>query len=98
MGHVDVNLGQASASAADQFQPFEIANPFAFYKWARENEPVFYSDQIDYYVVTRHEDIKTIFSDWENFSAEIAQKPYRPICDEAKKIMADGGFTAYSGL
>ncbi|MGO4839322.1 cytochrome P450, partial [Rhizobiaceae sp. 2RAB30] len=51
-----------------------------------------------YYVVTRHADIKAVFDDWQTFSSENAQAPLRPMCAEGKRIMREGGFTAYSGL
>ena len=39
-----------------------------------------------------------MFEDWETFSSENAQKPVRERGPEAKRIMEEGGFTAYSGL
>jgi cytochrome P450 len=59
---------------------------------------VFYDDRIGYWVVSRYADVKAVFADWETFSSANAQSPVRPLGDEAKKIMADGDFTAYSGL
>ena len=50
------------------------------------------------YVVSRYDDIKAVFEDWETFSSENAQAPVRERGPAAKKIMEDGGFTAYSGL
>ena len=43
------------------FRPFELADPFAFYSRARTEEPVFFSEELGYYVVTRHADIHAIF-------------------------------------
>src|SRR6185312_13110914 len=50
------------------------------------------------YVVTRYDDIKAVFDDWETFSSENAQAPVRKRGPQATKIMEEGGFTAYSGL
>jgi cytochrome P450 len=80
------------------FDPFKLTDPFAAYKELREEAPVMWDDRIDMFVVTRYEDVKAVFDDWETFSSKDAQSPIRPLCAEAKKIMADGGFTAYSGL
>src|SRR3954471_1417192 len=80
------------------FVPFDISDPFPFYEWARAQAPVFFSDQLRYYVVARHADIKAVFEDWQTFSSENAQAPFRPMCAEGVRIMRSGGFTAYSGL
>jgi hypothetical protein len=80
------------------FEPFKLTDPFAAYKELREEAPVMWDDRIDMFVVTRYEDVKAVFDNWETFSSKDAQSPVRPLCAEAKKIMSDGGFTAYSGL
>src|SRR3954447_12152281 len=84
--------------AAKDFDPFEMRDPFPFYAWARAEAPVFSSDELKYFVVARHADIKAVFDDWRTFSSETAQAPLRPMCEQGKQIMRDGGFTAYSGL
>lgn len=57
-----------------------------------------YDERIDCYVVSRYDDVKTVFENWETFSSENAQAPVRPRGAAATRIMNDGGFTAYSGL
>lgn len=59
---------------------------------------MFYHEETDYWVVTKHEDVKQVFDDWNTFSSDNAQAPMRPMCAQGKQIMKDGGFTAYSGL
>ena len=86
------------ADASKDFDPFEMRDPFSFYEWARAQTPVFFSNELKYFVVARHADIKAVFDDWRTFSSENAQAPLRPMCDEARRIMREGGFTAYSGL
>jgi len=86
------------SDASAEFDAFDIRDPFPFYEWARAQAPVFFSDQLGYFVVTRHADIKAVFDDWRTFSSENAQAPMRPMCEEGRRIMRDGGFTAYSGL
>ncbi|WP_315759695.1 MULTISPECIES: cytochrome P450, partial [unclassified Bradyrhizobium] len=84
--------------AAKDFDPFEMRDPFPFYEWARAEAPVFFSDELKYYVVARHADIKAVFDDWRTFSSENAQAPLRPMCEKGRRILREGGFTAYSGL
>lgn len=80
------------------YEPFQQNDPFPSYEKLRAEEPVMYDERIGCWVVTRHADIKEVFGDWETFSSENAQAPVRERGPEAKKIMKDGGFTAYSGL
>ena len=80
------------------FEPFNMNNPFPAYEELRHEQPVMFDDRIGYYVVTRYDDVKATFENWETFSSENAQAPVRPLGEPAKKIMAEGGFTAYSGL
>jgi cytochrome P450 len=80
------------------FDPFDLNTPHAQWENFRKEEPIFYHEPSGYWVVSRYEDIKEIFDDWKTFSSENAQKPMRPMCEEGRKILTEGGFTAYSGL
>ena len=80
------------------YQPFSQADPFGAYAALRREEPVMYDERIDCWVITRYDDIKAVFDDWETFSSENAQAPVRGRSAETVRIMAEGGFTAYSGL
>jgi cytochrome P450 len=80
------------------YSPFDMTDPFPAYERLRENEPVMFDERIGYYVVSQYADVKAVFDDWQTFSSENAQAPVRERGPEAAAIMADGGFTAYSGL
>ena len=80
------------------FEPFEQKNPFPAYAELRREEPVMFDERVGYWVVTRYDDVKAVFDDWETFSSENAQAAVRERGAEAKRIMEEGGFTAYSGL
>lgn len=80
------------------YQPFEMKDPFPAYQQLRRDEPVMFDERIGYWVVTRYDDIKSVFENWETFSSENAQAPVRERGLQATQIMKDGGFTAYSGL
>jgi cytochrome P450 len=88
----------SDAAPSDGFDPFDLNTPHARWKAFREEEPIFFNEDTGYWVVSRYDDIKAIFDDWKTFSSENAQKPARAMCDAARKVMVDGGFTAYSGL
>jgi len=80
------------------YEPFVQKNPLPAYAALRAEEPVMYDERIGYWVVTRYDDVKAVFDDWATFSSENAQAPVRERGAEAKRIMDEGGFTAYSGL
>ncbi|VVE77258.1 cytochrome P450/oxidoreductase [Pandoraea sputorum] len=83
-----------SARAAD-FDPFEDGyqqDPPEYVRWAREQEPVFYSPKLGYWVVTRYDDIKAIFRDNITFSPSIALEKITPTGPEANEVLASYGF------
>lgn len=83
---------------SDAYDPFDLNAPHAQWETFRKNEPIFFHEPSGYWVASRYDDIKEIFDDWETFSSENAQKPMRPMCEEGRRILTEGGFTAYSGL
>ena len=80
------------------YEPFDMVDPFPAYAELRAEEPVMFDERTNLWVVTRYDDVKTVFEDWEIFSSENAQKAVRERGPEATRIMVEGGFTAYSGL
>lgn len=84
--------------SGDGFDPFDLDAPHAVWKLFREEKPIFFHEDSGYWIVSRYSDMRAIFDDWECFSSENAQAPMRPMCEEGLRIMADGDFTAYSGL
>ena len=82
------------SDASADFHPFDVSDPFPFYEWARHQAPVFFSHELNYFVVARYSDIKAVFDDWKTFSSENAQAPLRPICEEGRRIMREGAIPA----
>ncbi len=83
-----------SARAA-AFNPFESGyqqNPAQFLKWAREEEPVFFSPELGYWIVTRYEDVKAVFRDNLLFSPSIALEKITPPPPEAAEILKRYGY------
>ena len=77
-----------------EFDPFVdpyLADPYPFWLRARESEPVFYSPELDYWVVTRYEDIKAIFADPKAYSASNAQTPIKPLSLQVVQMLQAGG-------
>lgn len=82
-------------SAADYFDPFSLdyqLNPGEHAKWARENEPIFFSEDLGYWVITRYEDVQEVFRDNVSFSPSVALEKITPLTDDAKRILAEHDF------
>ena len=80
---------------AAAFNPFEaayMAAPGDYLRWAREQEPVFWSPQLGYWVVTRYEDVKAVFRDNLLFSPSIALEKITPATPEVMEILQSYGF------
>ena len=74
-----------------EFTPFSeryVAYPYAWLEQKRENEPVFYAEELGYVVVTRMEDVEAVFRDAETFTSTNVQDPVFPICKEAAEILS----------
>ena len=56
------------AAAFDPYTDAYMASPAELLRWSREEQPVFYSPRLGYWVVTRYESIKSIFRDPLTFS------------------------------
>ncbi len=77
-----------------EFDPFidpYLADPYSFWMRARATETVFYSSELDYWVVTRYQDIKAIFAYPKTFSAGNAQTPIKPLTPETVEMLQAGG-------
>ncbi len=68
----------ANAAAFNPFEPAYMQAPAEYLRWAREQEPVFFSPQLGYWVVTRYEDVKAVFRDNLLFSPSIALEKNHP--------------------
>lgn len=81
--------------AAREFDPFGMeyqVNPGESLKWARENEPIFFSESLGYWVITRFEDVREVFRDNATYSPANALEKITPLTDEARQILADHDF------
>lgn len=77
----------ANAAAFDPFTgPYQV-DPASSLRWSRDEEPVFYSPELGYWVVTRYEDVKAVFRDNILFSPSIALEKITPVSDEATAML-----------
>ncbi|TKG72925.1 cytochrome P450/oxidoreductase [Prauserella endophytica] len=82
----------ANAAAFDPFGEAYQADPPEAVRWSREEEPVFYSPEIGYWVVTRYDDVKAVFRDNVLFSPSIALEKITPVSEEATATLAKYGY------
>src|SRR3546814_14491447 len=75
---------------AAEFDPFGDGyqqDPPEYVRWAREQEPVFHSPRLGYWVVTRYDDLKAIFRDNLTFSPSIALQKTHPTGPQANAVL-----------
>src|SRR5467141_3897284 len=53
----------------------QLENPYPFYARARKEEPIFFSPDLDTWVVTRYDDALTILNQPDIFSSKDALRP-----------------------
>ena len=75
------------------FDPLDLSDPFPLLAQARRQQPVFYSPDIDFWVITRYHDIKTIFRDHETYTAANTITPIVPFSEAVQRMLAVGDYT-----
>ncbi|MBZ9566623.1 cytochrome P450/oxidoreductase [Modicisalibacter tunisiensis] len=80
---------------AASFDPFESdyqLDPAEALRWSRDQEPVFYSPRLGYWVVSRYADVKAIFRDNRTFSPSIALEKITPTTQAAQDTLQRYGY------
>jgi cytochrome P450 len=77
------NAGHLVDPDFDPLDPDYLAEPYPYYARFRREAPVFYAPKIDFWVVSRYEDIVDIVKDPETFSNARVQEPLHPLSQEA---------------
>jgi cytochrome P450 len=90
----DVHAGCPAHAAGAEFRPLEHRGMFEFFARVRPSVPVFYSPEIDHWVVTRFEDVQRIFRDPARFSATDSTQPVFPWPQAANDYLRDHNVTA----
>lgn len=74
----------------DPLDPDYLADPYPYYARFRRETPIFYAPKIDFWVVSRYEDIQRIVKDSETFSNARVQEPLYPLAAEALEKLKAG--------
>jgi cytochrome P450 len=69
-----------------------LADPYPIAAQLRDEHPVFYSDELGYVVVTRMEDIETVFTHPDVYASTNVQDPIFPLAPEAAEILSADDF------
>jgi cytochrome P450 len=83
--------------ANKEFKPYFSAELHAALEVQRRDEPVFWSEEIGYWVLTKHSDIYSVLHDGERFSSQNTTRPVTPMHPDAQAILQEGGFLEQTG-
>jgi cytochrome P450 len=67
-----VSTDQAVASHDVSYDPYDVtinADPYPTFKRLREEAPIFYNEQYDFWALSRHADVEQALVDWQTFSS-----------------------------
>ncbi len=74
------------------FRPFDHEGMSAFFTAKRAEEPVFFDEATGHWIVTKRDDMRTIFGDPARFSATNVHDPLTPYPPELTEYLAQEGF------
>ncbi|ATB40751.1 putative cytochrome P450 hydroxylase [Cystobacter fuscus] len=81
-----------SARSFNPFAPPQHENMQALFAQARREQPVFFSEAMNAWVVTRHEDICAAVEDTQRFSSKLDSQIFEALLPEPRAYLADAGY------
>lgn len=81
-------------SAAKDFRPYYSPELHAAFEVQRRTEPVFWCEEIGYWVLTKHSDVYAVLHDGVRFSSENTTRPVTPMSPEAMAILKEEGYAS----
>ncbi len=69
-----------------------LADPYPIAARLRDDHPVFYSDALGHVVVTRMEDLETVFTNPDVYASTNVQDPIFPLAPEAAEVLSADDF------
>ena len=82
----------------DPFAAAALADPYPDFARFVERQPVFWSNELGSWVVSRYGDVKHVLRRYDLFSAANTLAPIAPPCPAAGRALADGGFRSIPTL
>ncbi len=74
------------------FKPYYTPELHAAFEVQRRQEPVFFSEEIGYWVLTKHNDIHAVLHDGVRYSSENTTRPVTPLRPESLAILKEAGY------
>jgi cytochrome P450 len=87
-----------SSPEFDPFAPAFLADPYRWFATYRQDHPVFYSRDLDCWVLSRYGDVRTALRDTATYSASNTLAPIQPPCPHAQAVLREGGFRSVPTL
>jgi hypothetical protein len=81
--------------AFDPFSLEHLADPYPVFAQLREEAPVRYEPDLDYWVATRYEDVRAVLADPATYSARNAVSPLVRFTDEQVRRLKEAGFARH---
>ena len=81
--------------AAIYYDPYDFEiddDPYPVWRRLREEAPLYYNDEHDFYAVSRFGDVDQVLKDWETYSSELGGTSLQDLTPEeleARKSMLD---------
>jgi cytochrome P450 len=73
--------------------PDFVQNPYPYLAAARATQPVYFNEETNLWIITKHADVKRVLDDPTTFSSKNVQKPLAPLCPAAQQIFIDANFS-----
>ncbi|MEU0480073.1 cytochrome P450 [Streptosporangium sp. NPDC006013] len=80
-----------TAEDFDVTAAWHVAAPYDFLRRLRDERPVFYSEHLGAYVISRHEDVRAAYGDPRRFSSEGSLTISRSLADETRRVLGEHG-------
>ena len=86
------------ATTFDPFGESFLADPYPEFARFVESVPVFWSESLRYWVVSRYADCRRVLRDYATFSAANSLSPVTPPCQRAVRALREGAFRSVPTL
>lgn len=91
---MDLAGTSALQELAELYDPFRdpiLDDPYPFFARARAATPAFFSPRLNYWVITRYADVRSVLRDTKSFSAANVLDTIKPLCPHARNVMVTSG-------
>lgn len=78
--------------AQSGFKPYYSPELHAALEQQRRHEPVFWCEEIGYWVLTKYADIHAVLHDGQRYSSQNTTRPVTPMHPDAQAILQQGGY------